>query len=164
PALNDRFYFGAGAFFPSTSTRAQLESKRTGVGTTIDLEESLDMERSKTVPNFFGRWRISERWRVDAEFFQLNRNSERGIDREIQWGDQTFPASARVEAKYNFYDLRVSAGYSFFRTADKELGIGLGLHMASYDIGLTSNTTGTEGQDVLAPLPVLCLYGQFALT
>jgi hypothetical protein len=164
PALTDRTYFGAGAFFPKTNTEAQLQNNATGVGASIDFEQSLDMERSKTVPSFFGRWRIGERWRIDAEYFALNRSSERTLDRELQWGDQTFPVNAQVAAKFNFSDLRVSAGYAFFRTTDKEFGAGLGLHMASYDVSLTSNSTGTDGEDVLAPLPVLSLYAQVALT
>jgi hypothetical protein len=164
PALSDRTYFGAGVFFPKTSTQAQLQNNLSGVGATVDFEQSLDMERSKTVPSFFGRWRIAERWRIDAEYFALNRSSERVLDRGINWGDQTFPVNAQVAAKFNFSDLRVSAGYAFFRTADKELGAGLGLHIASYDVSLTSNATGTDGEDVLAPLPVLSLYAQVALT
>jgi hypothetical protein len=164
PALTDRYYFGVGVFFPKTSTQAQLQNKVSGVGATIDFEQSLDMERSKTVPTAFGRWRIGERWRVDAEYFALNRTSERTLDREIQWGDQTFPVNAQVAAKFNFSDLRVSAGYSFFRTTDKELGVGLGLHVASYETSLRTATASGEGEDVLAPLPVLSLYAQFALT
>ena len=164
PALQDRWTLGAGFFFPETTTEASLTSKRTGIGTSLDFEETLDMERSKTVPTLYGRWRINQRWRIDAEFFQLNRSSERVIDREIQWGDQTFAANTTVSAKFNFNDLRVSAGYSFFRTPDKELGVGLGLHMASYDVQLNSSASSNEGQDVLAPLPVLSIYGQFALT
>jgi hypothetical protein len=164
PALTDRYYFGVGVFFPKTSTQAQLQNKVSGVGATVDFEQSLDMERSKTVPTAFGRWRIGERWRIDAEYFALNRTSERTLDREIQWGDQTFPLNAQVAAKFNFSDLRVSAGYSFFRTTDKELGVGLGLHVASYETSLRTATGGGEGEDVLAPLPVLSLYAQFALT
>jgi len=164
PALEDRWTFGAGFFFPNTATQASLTSQRTGVGTNVDFEEALDIERSKTVPILYGRWRINQRWRIDAEFFQLNRSSERVIDRTIQWGDQTFAANTTVSAKFNFNDLRVSGGYSFFRTPDKELGVGLGLHMASYDVQLNSSTSGNDGQDVLAPLPVLSLYGNFALT
>jgi hypothetical protein len=164
PALTDRYYIGAGVFFPKTSTQAQLQNNVSGIGATVDFEQSLDMERSKTVGTLFGRWRIGERWRIDAEYFALNRNSERTLDREIQWGDQTFPVNAQVAAKFNFSDLRVSAGYSFFRTTDKELGVGLGLHVASYDMSLASATAGGEGEDVLAPLPVLSLYAQFALT
>jgi outer membrane protein with beta-barrel domain len=144
PALNDRFYLGAGLFFPKTTTQAQL--------------------RSKTVPNFFGRWRINNRWRIEAEYFEMNRSSDRVIDRQIEWGDQVFPVNTTVSSKFNFSDLRVSAGYSFFRTPDKELGVGLGLHMASYDVRLSTPTGSGDGEDVLAPLPVLSLYAQFALT
>jgi|SRR5687768_8484236 len=164
PALQDRFTFGAGVFFPKTATQAQLTSNRTGLGTSLDFEETLDMERSKAVPTLYGRWRIGQRWRIDAEYFQLNRSSERVIDRDIQWGDQTFAANTTVSAKFDFSDLRISGGYSFFRTPDKELGVGLGLHMAWYDVQLNSSASNREGQDVLAPLPVLSLYGNFALT
>jgi hypothetical protein len=164
PALQDRWTFGAGLFFPSTATQAQLISNNTGVGTSVDFEDTFDMERSKTVPTFYARWRINQRWRIDADYFQLNRDSERVIDREIRWGDQTFAVNTSVSSKFDFSDLRVSVGYSFFRTPDKELGVGLGLHMAWYDVSLSSPATSGEGQDVLAPLPVLSLYGNFALT
>ena len=164
PALEDRWTFGAGIFFPNTTTQAQLTSNSTGLGATVDFENTLDMERSKNVPVLYARWRINQRWRIDAEYFRLNRSSERVIDRDIQWGDQTFAANTTVSAKFNFSDLRISGGYSFFRTPDKEFGVGLGLHMAWYDVNLNSSTSGNDGQDVLAPLPVLSLYGQFALT
>lgn len=164
PALTDKFYIGAGVFFPKTTTQAQLTSKATGIGASVDFEDTLDMERSKVVPSFFGRWRINNRWRVEAEYFEMNRSSERVIDRQIEWGDQVFPVNTQIESKFNFSDFRVSAGYSFFRTTDKELGVGLGLHMASYDVRLNTPTGGGDGEDVLAPLPVLSVYGQFALT
>jgi len=164
PALTDKFYIGLGAFFPKTTTEAQLTSNTTGVGGTIGFEDSLNMDRSKTVPSFFGRWRINNRWRVEAEYFEMNRSSERVIDRQIVWGDQVFPVNTQVSSKFNFSDFRVSAGYSFFRTTDKELGVGLGLHMASYDVRLSTPTGGGDGEDVLAPLPVLSVYSQFALT
>lgn len=164
PALEDEWTFGLGVFFPRTTTQVTLTSNTTGVGGAVDLEDTLDMERYKAVPTFYARWRINHRWRIDAEYFQLNRDSTRVIDRDIQWGDTTFPVNTQISSKFNFNDLRVSAGYSFFRTPDKELGFGLGLHMASYDVSMNSPVTSGEGQDVLAPLPVLSFYGQFALT
>ena len=164
PALNDRFYFGAGAFYPKTNTQAQLTSNATGIGTTVDFEESLDMPRQKTVPSLIGRWRFGQRWRLDAEYFQLNRSGDRTTDREIIWGDQTFPVNSRVTSDFDFADLRVSVGYSFFKRPDKELGVGLGLHVATYDVSLNTANLGGQDEDVLAPLPVLSLYGQFALT
>ena len=164
PALKDRFWFGAGAFFPKTTSEVQLDSSTLGIGTSVTFESTLGMDSRKAVPSLFGRWRLNDRLRVEAEYFELNRNGVRTIDRDIQWGDVTFPIDSQVMSKFDFSDLRVSAGYAFFRTPDKELGVGLGLHIASYDVSLTANAIGSEQQDVLAPLPVLSVYGQFALT
>jgi hypothetical protein len=163
PALTDKFYLGAGAFFPKTTTSAQLTT-RTGVGANIDFEESLGLKTADTVPAGFARWRFGERWRVEAEYFQLNRSGEKAIDRTIQWGENTYPVNASVQSKFDFSDLRISVGYSFFKTRDKEFGVGIGLHVAAYDVGLSANMVGSEQQDVTAPLPVLSLYGQVALT
>ena len=163
PALTDRFYLGLGAFFPRTTTSAQLTS-RTGIGVTIDFEDTFGMQSQKTVPIGLARWRFAERFRLEAELFQLNRSGERRIDRDIQWGENVYPVNANVQSHFNFSDLRISAGYSFFKRADKEVGVGLGLHVAAYDVGLTANAIGTEQQDITAPLPVLSFYGQFGLT
>jgi len=163
PILTDRFYFGVGAFFPKTTTSAQLTS-RTGVGTTVDFEDTFGITSGKTVPLALARWRFGERWRLETEYFQLNREGGRTIDREIRWGENVYPVNANVQTKFDFSDLRVSVGYSFFKRPDKELGVGLGLHVAAYDVGLSANAIGNEEQDVTAPLPVLSFYGQFALT
>jgi hypothetical protein len=163
PALTDKFYAGIGAFFPKTSTSAQL-SGRTGLGTIVEFEDSLGMRSSDTVPAAFGRMRLGERWRVEAEYFELNRSGERSTNREIVWGDEVYPVNTDIRSRFDFSDLRISAGYSFFRTADKEVGVGLGFHVAAYDLSLSANAIGDEQEDVTAPLPVLSLYGQFALT
>ena len=164
PALTDRFQFAIGAFFPKTTTEVRIDSTRLGVGAGIQLEDSLGMESRSWVPNLAGRWRFAERFRLEVEYFALNRSGERVIDRDIQIGDSVFTANSNVSSNFDFFDLRVSAGYSFFKRTDKELGVGIGLHMAAYDISFTSNATGSSQEDVLAPLPVLSLYGQFALT
>jgi len=163
PALNDRFYVGAGVFFPRTATSAQLQS-HTGVGANIDFENALGMATDKSVPMGFARWRLGQKWRIEAEYFQLNRSGSKTIDRDIEWGDTVYPVNASVSSKFNFSDLRISAGYSFFRRPDKELGIGLGLHVAQYDVSLAANGFATESTKVTAPLPVFSLYSQFALT
>lgn len=164
PALSAKWYFGAGVFWPKMVTEARLTSSTLGAGAIINFEDSLGVGDDKEVPGFMARWRIGERWRIEAEYFELNRSATRTIDRDIQWGDVLFPVNAQVSTKFDFSDLRVSVGYSFFRTKDKELGAGLGFHVASYDASLSSGTFGSESEDVTAPLPVFTIYGQFALT
>ncbi|MBX9629455.1 MAG: hypothetical protein K2X67_02945 [Burkholderiales bacterium] len=164
PALNDRFYIGAGIFAPKTSTEARLDSTTLGVGASVDFESALGLQGHKSVPNFLARWRITERWRVEAEYFELNRTGQKNLERDIQWGDAVFPVGSNVNSKFDFSDTRVSVGYSFFKTVDKELGIALGAHVTRYDASITSNGIGTQGGAVTAPLPVLSAFGQFALT
>jgi len=153
-----------GAFVPKTSTSAQLDSTTLGAGANIDFEQALGITTQKTVPDIFARFRFTDRWRVEAEYFQLNRRGDQATQNQIQWGDVTFPVNTQIQSKFNFSDIRISGGYSFFRTADKELGVGFGFHMAGYDVTLNSAASGTESEKVLAPLPVLSGYGQFALT
>ena len=76
-----------------------------------------------------------------------------------------FPINTQVSSSFDFSDPRVSVGYSFFRTKDKELGVGLGFHVAAYDIRLIRAGARQQSEDVtIAPLPVFTIYGQFALT
>jgi len=164
PALNDSFYLGAGLYAPTTSTTARLDSNTLGIGASVDFEKALGLQSDKTVPDFLMRWRFTERWRVEAEYFELNRSGDKDLTADIQWGDVNFTAGSRVISKFNFSDARTSVGYSFFKTVDKELGVALGMHVTNYDASITTNGMGTEGGAVTAPLPVLSAYGQFALT
>src|SRR3954463_6753597 len=164
PALRDPFYFAIGAFFPKTTTEAQVDSTRLGVGANVTFENTLGMDSRKAVPNALGRVRLGDKWRLEAEWFELNRSGVRTIDRDIQYGDRVFPVNTQLSSTFDFSDLRLSAGYSFFKRPDKEIGVGLGFHLASYNVSLSSTTVGTEQESVLAPLPVISFYGQFALT
>jgi hypothetical protein len=164
PALTAKWVFGAGLFVPKTTTEAQLTSATLGAGAIINFEDTLGVDEEKEVPGFMARWRINHRWRVEAEYFQINRSATRTINRQIEWGGIVYPINAQVSTNFDFSDLRVSAGYSFFRTKDKELGVGLGFHIAEYRVGLSSAAIGAESEDVTAPLPVFNVYGQFALT
>jgi hypothetical protein len=122
------------------------------------------MEESKAVPSALARMRLGQRWRLEAEWFELDRSATRSIERELRFGERVFPLSAQVSSRLDFSDLRLSAGYAFFRTPDKELGAALGLHVAAYEVSLSAPLIGTGSEDVTAPLPVLSVYGQFALT
>src|SRR5262245_53043549 len=84
PALTDKFYFGVGAFVPKTSTSAELDSSL-GVGANVDFERALGMTTQKTVPDAFFRWRFGEHWRLEAEYFELNRSGDKVIQQNINW-------------------------------------------------------------------------------
>jgi len=164
PALNDRFAFDFGVYYSTASTSASLGPSSGGTGVVVDFESTLGFEDQNLSGIGGFLWRITERWRLEVDYFSLNRNATRTLASDVTWGDQTFTAGSTVSSKYDFYDVRVSGGYSFFKRRDKELGIGFGLHVAGIKTAIESTGVGSESTDVTAPLPVLNLYGTFALT
>ena len=164
PNLNDTIFIGLGAFYAAkTSSSAQLNSETLGVGTVVDFQNTLGMGGTGWGPDAEFRWRMSERWRLEVNYFWVSQSGSKTIDQNIQWGDVVYPVNAQVSSKLNFSDLRTSVGYSFFKTSDKELGVGLGLHWLWWQGSLSTQAQGTEGGNLLAPLPVLSIYGGFAL-
>ena len=164
PALTDKFTFELGGFYSRSSTQASLGPPAGGTGVIVDFENTLGLEdRNLSALGGF-LWRITDRWRLEVDYFSLNRDATRTLATDVTWGGQTFTAGTTVDSKYDFSDIRVSGGYSFFRRRDKELGVGFGLHVAGIKTSLQASGIGTEAMDVTAPLPVLNLYGTFALT
>jgi hypothetical protein len=164
PALTDRFVFELGGFYSRSSTQASLGPSSGGTGVVVDFENTLGLEdrNLSAIGGFL--WRISERWRLEVEYFSLNRDATRTLATNVTWGDTTFTAGTSVNSAYDFSDVRISGGYSFFRRRDKELGVGVGLHVAGIKTSIQAGGVGAESADVTAPLPVLNLYGAFALT
>ena len=101
--------------------------------------------------------------RLEASYVWISQSGSKTIDQDIHWGDVVYPINSDLSTKFDFSDLRGSVGYSFYKTSDKELGVGLGLHTLSYKLSLSTLTLGTEAANVLAPLPVISAYGGFAL-
>jgi hypothetical protein len=164
PSLNDRFSFELGGFYSRSSTQASLGPSGGGTAVVVDFENTLGLEdrNLSAIAGFL--WRITDRWRLEVDYFSLNRDATRTLATNVTWGDQTFTAGTTVNSKYDFSDIRVSGGYSFFKRRDKELGVGVGLHVAGIKTSLQASGVGAEATDVTAPLPVLNFYGTFALT
>ncbi len=69
-----------------------------------------------------------------------------------------------VRGRSDLDDLRISVAYALFRRKDKEIGVGLGAHVMSLDASLSTLNLGNERASQSAPLPVVTLYAQMALT
>lgn len=163
PALSDRFTFMLGGYYPDTVTEARLDPN-SGAGAIIDFEEAFGLDSQKLVLEGAFRWRFAERWRLEANYFSLNRTATRVLEREIDWGDETFLIGESVDTRFKISDLRTAVGYSFFRRQDKELGIGLGLHASKFLASLEGSGGAAEATDVTAPLPVINFYATTAFT
>lgn len=164
PLLTDRFRVSLGGFYAESSTTARLGSSTGGAGVDVSFEDALGLEERKWVGEFSAYWRISSRWRVDVDYFRLSRTATRVLTNSISWGDNTFNVGNEVTSSLTISDFRTALGYSFFRRTDKELGVALGVHTLGYKASIEGASGGARSESVTAPLPVLSLYGQFALT
>jgi hypothetical protein len=164
PMMSDRFFVGAGFAWVQSNVTANLNTGRIGLGTFVDFENDIGLKKTNVLGMLDFRMHFSERWLLDAEYFNLNRDAERNISRPIDWGALSFPVNAAVHGSFDLQDIRVSVAYSFFRTKDKEIGIGLGAHIMSLDATLSTRNLGSERASQSEPLPVLTMYAQVALT
>lgn len=164
PMLSDDLVLTLGVFYPRITTSASLGPSSGGTGVAISFEDTLNLDARTVTPTAGIFWRATDNWRVDVDYFAIDRDASRTLVADVQWGDKTFTAGTTVNSTFNFSDLRISAAYSFFKRRDKELGIGVGLHVADINASIKASGTGTEAADVTAPLPVVNFYGMFALT
>lgn len=164
PLLSDTFRASLGGFYAESTTTARLGTSTGGAGADVSFEDALGLEERKWVGEFSGYWRVNPRWRIDVDYFRLKRNASRVLAQDVSWGDSTFTVGTTVDSSLTISDLRTAIGYSFFRTTDKELGLAFGVHTLGYKASIEAAGVGARSESVTAPLPVLSLYGQFALT
>jgi hypothetical protein len=163
----ERFSINLGGFITDLDSEFRLDSKRSGLGTVIDLENVLDLEETTEVFRVDALCRLgqSRRHRLDFSYFDLSRDATRKIGREIQFGDERFFIGTTV---HSFFDLKIYKGaytYSFFQNEHFDIGASLGLHVMDIGVGLSDRRTGTaQSETVTAPVPVVGLRGTFAFT
>jgi len=168
--INDNYWFEAEAFWPKVDTNIEVSSVTNNtVGTNIDFEKDLDYNNSKTLPAFAIGARITNSFRVEAEYYSLGRKSSTTLARDIEFDDVLYKTGADVRSKFDSSVYRFTVGYSFYRKPNAEIGASLGLHATDFLISLEGQGTvnGVTSQiearrkKVLAPLPTLGLYGSF---
>jgi hypothetical protein len=164
PLLGDTFRFSLGGFYAESTTQARLGTSTGGAGVDVNFEDLLGLEGRKWIGEAAMYWRFSERWRVDLDYFNLDRSASRVLATSISWGDQTFTPGTTVNSSVQISDLRAALGYSFFRRRDKELGAGIGVHTLKFKAAIDAAGIGGRTESATAPLPTFAIYGAFALT
>jgi hypothetical protein len=164
PALQDRWMFQLGAYYPNVDTTASLNGAGGRVNAEVSFEDDLHLTDRKAMPTFLASVRLGQRWRIEAEYFSLHRTTSAAVSRTINWGDRTYTVGTVVNAEFNSDIYRLSGGYSFVKDNQKELGVALGLHATDFETGINASGVGANQNDALAPLPTLGLYGAYAFT
>lgn len=171
--LHDQFWGELSYFYPTINSTARLDATATArPGSSITLEDELDLADRKGTPYFSLGMRIGQNWRIEFEYYKLDRSSSKTLTRNIDWGDSTYPVGVQVDSSFDTTVYRLTGGYSFYKTPVAEVGGALGLHVTDFKTALSGQASGPggtttfqrEANDALVPLPTLGLYGAYAFT
>lgn len=161
-----RFQLSLGAqLIAEVDTVLRVDSETLGRGTEIDLEDDFDVDDSLFLGRIDAGWRFAKRHALDFSAFRLAREGTRVIDRDIQIGDVVFPVDARVTSESEQTIIKLAYRYAFLHRPRGHLGASIGAHTVDWSTEWRAGALALEEHfDVLVPLPVIGLFGSYALT
>jgi hypothetical protein len=172
-APTDQYWIGLSYFYPTITSTARVDVPGTRLGTTIRLEDELGLADRKGTPYFLTGMRLGSNWRIEFEYYALNREATRTSDRSFNVGDVTFNTNTSISSKFDTGIYRLTGGYDFIRTPTSEFGGAVGLHVTDFRLQLSGTgavtaggtTTGAsfqrEERTALVPLPTLGIFGSY---
>ncbi len=162
----ERFSFNLGGFITAINSDVSLGAE--GFGISVNVEEALDLDSSVSVFRVDGLWRFSRnlRHRLDLGWFDISRDSSTTLLQDITIGDTTFPLGTEVTSSFDLQVFKGAYSYSFFQDDRMDMGVSFGLFVMPIDFKIDASGAfeGHERESITAPLPVLGLRSDFAIT
>jgi hypothetical protein len=157
--------FLLGGYLSTHDSTLRVDSRSTGNGTEIDLEDDLGFNKSLNTVRLDAIWRFRPRHRADFAYYRLSRGASRALDRTIEIGDKIFPEGTPVASELELTIYKASYTYSIVQNSRLDVGLSAGLHILEWESRVAAETIGlTQSSELLAPLPVLGVRGNWAIT
>jgi hypothetical protein len=168
--LFPRFSITGGASPANFDTNVRVDPDGLeGEGTVIGFERDLGLTDSRTLQRYGLQWRPFRRHELAVSYFSAPRDGFAQIDREITFGDETYPVRALVTTEFDL-DYR-SLTYTYWaRRSDRDgLGISIGAAALSFDASIVAQTedltvTLTERAQTDVPVALIGAQGRVALS
>jgi hypothetical protein len=156
------FDLSAGFYMITSDTKIRLDGAQGNIGTSIDLENDLNLDEDKSTFYLSLRWRMSGRHFLELEYFDFARSGLETLTAEIEIGDEVFEVGSIVTSFFDTTVTRVSYAYLLSDSERFRLALSAGLHVTKFATGI-ADLEATFGDDplviaeVTAPLPVIGL-------
>jgi len=162
----ETFSFSFGGFIADVSSDVRIGLEGTGAGVDINLEEALGLNASSTVLRLGATYRFGKSRRHQAEFswFSMNRDASKRLGRDIVVDNVTYPVGTDVNSFLDFQIWKAAYNYSFLQDDRVNLAAGIGVFVMPIKFGVNAAGIGDTQEDITAPLPVIGLRADFALT
>ena len=168
PVLTSNFHLGFGLYIPTQTVQFKVNASSEDPG--IDFDEAFDFNNNQVTPVVNFDWRFSKRWKLSAEYFNINYGTSQVLEKDIEAGDYVFGKGSTVGIGYKINMYRIFVGRVISRGLKHELGAGLGLHILDLGPYIEGNVivNGNEKEfkranvSATAPLPNIALWYYFA--
>ena len=158
-----------GYFLPRMNTELRLDPSNPALnGSRIDLENDLGLDRDLSLGRLDGYYRLGEKHRIEFGYFTLERNAQRVLDTEIDFGDITYPVNAQIDSKFKNTITQIGYMYSFRQTDQLEISGTFGIHWMDFQNQIIGTTGGgvleTSSTSIAAPLPLFGVDVDYAIS
>lgn len=168
--IEDRLFVTLGGYkTPNFRSRLRVDPQGIGIGTVVDLEDRLDLERDITVFRIDGYYRLNRAHRFEWTWYEQNRNGNTIlVDDAIEIGDIIYPVNFAIRSEMTISVLKASYSWSFINTEKYEFFLGGGLNIRNITtrfsgtgtvLGNTETRTFDDGDRL--PLPTLTAGMQY---
>jgi hypothetical protein len=162
----EKFGLAVGGFAFASDTEFRVDSS-TGIGTVVDVEETLGLDSQ------LGTYRIglmyrpgnSRRHQFELQYFDSSRDGNKTLAEDIQIGDKFFPAGTRVASEFDLRFINVDYAYAFLQDDRVRLAGSVGLHVTEARLKVDSSELRiSEDESFIAPLPTIGIRAEIVLT
>lgn len=150
---------------PSVTTDLRYDATAGTLGTQLSGEKDFGLDDELNQVTLELMFRMLDRHRIRADFFQLRRNGTARMTQQVRFGDDTYAADDEVVTTSDIRFFGLTYTYSFIHAERFELSAGLGLHLFQVE-GMTAVPVRRLQQDFDAagPYPTLAVDGTYRVT
>jgi hypothetical protein len=161
---DDHFKISLGTFLADYESDFRISSSALGIGTRVSFEDDLGLDDSDTVFRVDGYYRFFARHRFDLSYVDLSRDGKTTTRFPIIIDDTFFPTGSKLATEFDYQVLKAAYAYSFVQTDKVDVSVSGGLYLFDFDLNVVSEDGKREGEDGIAPMPMVGLHLNYRLT
>ena len=143
----------------------ELLARKNGIGTIINLQDSLGMQNKTEVFKLDAHYKFNDRHKLEFSYYAINNFSTTTNSKEIEYNGETITVGSEIDAHFDTNIYKLNYVYSAYQTNKLDFSFRVGLHATSVSTGLDANfdideeleSIKKESVSVTAPLPVFGL-------
>jgi hypothetical protein len=168
---------GGWAYVWGATANVSVGGPALGIGTNIDLTNTLGVNTSTDAFRLDGLYRFNDRHAIGLSWYRVGLSGEKSTNEQIQIRDQIVAAGAATQTSLSFNIYRLLYNYSFYRNEKVELGVSPGLYMMKTNFNFAAQGTITAGsgapvagsstvvnEQLTLPLPSIGLVANYNIT